>query len=263
MNFCMLLTDNASIIVNWTRMCFKRALAALLILFQTKPTKYCGNYRKYSADSMVKAYQEVKEKKVSIRRAALQYNIPYQTLRDRVSGRIDHKDFGRETVLTHEEELSLVEHTEVSAQLGYGYSNKGLQRAAGELAHVLGRRPSSKPLSNCWLYGFLGRWKDRISSLKPSSLDSNRAKNSTPEVVNDYFTNLEITIRDHNLQDKPHLIYNLDETGISPEHRPPNVIAPVNSKAQSVTSPRSSSTTLIGCANAAGNHIPPYFVFKG
>lgn len=55
----------------------------------------------------------------------------------------------------------------------------------------------------------------------------------------------------------------MDETGISPEHRPPNVIAPLKEKAQSVTSPRSATTTLIACVNAAGTCIPPYFVFKG
>ena len=44
---------------------------------------------------------------------------------------------------------------------------------------------------------------------------------------------------------------------------PPNVIAPVSGKAQSVTSPRSTTTTIIACANAAGHFLPPFFVFKG
>lgn len=73
--------------------------------------------------------------------------------------------------------------------------------------------------------------------------------------MENYFTNLE--------GEKPEFIYNMDETGISPEHRPPNVIAPAKEKAHSLTSPRSATTTLIACANAAGTHIPPYFVFKG
>jgi hypothetical protein len=106
-------------------------------------------------------------------------------------------------------------------------------------------------------------WKSRIASLKPAALDSVRAKQTTPECVDAYFTSLKQVIDELGLTDKPHLIYNLDETGISPEHRPPNVIAPTKEKAQAVTSPRSSTTTVIACVNAAGGQLPPYFVFKG
>ena len=126
---------------------------------------------------------EVKVKRTTIRKAAREFSIPYQTLRDRIIGKVDIDDFGRETVLTHEEELSLVEHVENYARLGYGYSNTNMQKLAGEVAFNLGKRPSDKPLSNCWLYGFLKRWKDRISTLKPSALESNRAKSTTPESV--------------------------------------------------------------------------------
>ncbi|KAH3708958.1 hypothetical protein DPMN_068417 [Dreissena polymorpha] len=138
-----------------------------------------------------------------------------------------------------------------------------MKKLAGELAFKLGRRKRDKPLSNCWLYGFLGRWRERLSTLKPSALDSNRAKNTTPEAVQTYFHNLKNTIDTLHLENRPDLIFNMDETGISPEHRPPNIIAPSNEKPHSVTSPRSATTTLIACANAAGSNIPPYFVFKG
>ncbi|KAH3727990.1 hypothetical protein DPMN_053936 [Dreissena polymorpha] len=84
---------------------------------------------------------------------------------------------------------------------------------------------------------------------KTECAETNRAKSASPVVVDRYFT--------------PQFIYNLDETGIQPEHRPPNIIAPIHKKPQSVTSPRSTTTTVIGCANAAGNHLPPYFIYKG
>ena len=34
-------------------------------------------------------------------------------------------------------------------------------------------------------------------------------------------------------------------------------------KLQAITSPRSSTTTIIAAGNAVGNHVPPYYVFKG
>lgn len=189
--------------------------------------------------------------------------MPVQTLRDRVKGHVDALNFGGETVFTHEEELTLVEHLETLAQLGYGATNSKLQHLAGDLAFALNKRPSSKPLSGNWLYGFLNRWEDRISSIRPRSLDTHRAKASTPEIVDTYFDNLKIVLEENDLEDKPQFIYNLDETGIHPEHRPPNVIAPKGQKTPAITSPRSTTTTLIGCANAAGHHLPPFFVFKG
>jgi hypothetical protein len=156
-----------------------------------------------------------------------------------------------------------VVHAEVMAELGYGFSNRQLQVMAGELMNNLGRRTDTKPLSNNWLYAFLSRWKHRLASLAPRKLESTCAKSTTPDAVDNYFKNLEEIMTKYDLQSKPHLIYNVDETGIQPDHRPQNVIATPGSKPQAVTSPRSTTTTIIAVANELGNSIPPYFIFKG
>ncbi|XP_053372904.1 uncharacterized protein LOC123565518 [Mercenaria mercenaria] len=232
---------------------------------QVKPTKVEGHYRRYSPESLLKAFEAVKEKKVPVKRAARQFDVPENTLRDRVKGRIDAKNFciGGETTLSREEEEVLVEHVEVMGQLGYGYTNTKLQQIAGELAYEMGKKKTNKAMSNNWLYGFMNRWQKRLVSLSPRSLDSYRAKCSTPEAVSSYFRNLQDTLKRYDLLDKPQNIYNLDETGLQPDHRPPNIIAKLNSKPQAITSPRSTTTTLIGCVNAIGNYVPPFFVFKG
>lgn len=67
----------------------------------------------------------------------------------------------------------------------------------------------------------------------------------------------------NDLINKPQHIYNLDETGLQPNHRPANVIANPKLKPQAITSPRGATTTVIGCVNATRNSLPPYFVFKG
>ncbi|XP_060553673.1 uncharacterized protein LOC132714771 [Ruditapes philippinarum] len=214
---------------------------------------------------MILAYQAVKEKGWNVEKAARSFGVPAQTLRDRTRGAIDPYSCrtGPKTTLTYEEEETLVVHAEVMAELGYGFSNRQFQVMAGELMNHLGRRTETKPLSNNWLYAFLSRWKHRLASLTPRKLESTRAKSTTPEAVDNYFKNLEEIMTKYDLQSKPQLIYNVDETGIQPDHRPPNVIATPGSKPQAVTSPRSTTTTLIACANALGNAIPPYFIFKG
>ncbi|XP_053394116.1 uncharacterized protein LOC123523838 [Mercenaria mercenaria] len=218
----------------------------------------------YSKESLLAAYSAVKNG-LAVKAASRQFGVPAQTLRDRVKGYIDpiNCNPGPDTMLSKEEELTIVEHVETMSQLGYGYSNVQLQDLAGELAHSLGRRTSSKALSNCWLYGFLNRWNSRLTSLNPRSLESCCAKGVTPEVVSNYYGNLHEILVKYNLEDKPIHIYNLDETGLQPNHKPPNIIAPLHSKPQAVTSPRSTTVTLIGCANAIGNSLPPFFVFKG
>jgi hypothetical protein len=98
-----------------------------------------------------------------------------------VKGYIDpvHFKTTNETCFRDDEELTLVEHIETMAKLGYGYSNTQLQHAAGELAFDLGKKSTNKPLSSNWLYGFLKRSRTRLSTLKPSKLDSNRARSTT------------------------------------------------------------------------------------
>ena len=64
-----------------------------------------------------------------------------------------------------------------------------------------------------------------MSSVKPRKLDSVRARSSTPEKVAKYYEKLEAVLSLNNLHDKPQHIYNLNETGLQPEHRPPNVVA--------------------------------------
>ncbi|KAH3707192.1 hypothetical protein DPMN_066589 [Dreissena polymorpha] len=83
-------------------------------------------------------------KKLSVRRVALQYSILYQTLRDRISGRVDPNKFLKETIFTHDEKLGLVENAENYARLGYGLRNTAMQKLGGELAHHLGKRDSEK-----------------------------------------------------------------------------------------------------------------------
>ncbi|KAH3875884.1 hypothetical protein DPMN_039166 [Dreissena polymorpha] len=130
----------------------------------------------------------------------MQFRVPVQTLRDRIKGRIDTANLKNEvTLFSSEEELSLVEHVEVLAQLGYGITYNKLKEPGKELAQDFGRKTHSKPLSNCWLYGFLQRWKQRISSVKQSSLETNRAKSSTPEIVQHYFDSLRKVITDNGL----------------------------------------------------------------
>ncbi len=66
------------------------------------------------------------------------------------------------------------------------------------------------------------------------------------------------------MTDAPERIYNVDEKGLQQGHTPPSIVAAQNGNAPpAVVSGRGSTVTVIGCGNALGHHIPPYFVFPG
>lgn len=78
----------------------------------------------------------------------------------------------------------------------------------------------------------------------------------------EYFELLKTTLTENNLLDKPHQIYNVDETGMPFDHRPPKVVTSVGQKkVRSRTSGNKSQVTVIACVSAAGQVIPPFVIF--
>jgi hypothetical protein len=94
------------------------------------------------------------------------------------------------------------------------------------------------PFSLRWFYSFLKRWPD-LKVLKP------RVKGSNKMCVDKYFDELRAVIHKYNLQDKPHLIYNVDEKGIQANHNPPNVVGGTECHPHAVTAGRYLSTHIL------------------
>ena len=66
-------------------------------------------YRQWSEDSMLGALKAVAEG-MGVNRAALEFGVTRSTLKDRVSGRVNHGSrCGRPSYLTHSEEEELVD----------------------------------------------------------------------------------------------------------------------------------------------------------
>ena len=93
--------------------------------------------------------------------------------------------------------------------------------------------------------GSLNAGNIKLNSLNPRSLESCRAKNATPEQISSYYSNdnLNKILEKYDLQDKPVHIFNLDETGLQPYHKPSNIIAVPNSKPQAIVSSKYTTVT--------------------
>ena len=212
----------------------------------------------------MQAYTAVKNDKISARKASKLYQVPLTTLRDRLDERIniEIKSSGPVSFLGQDVEEKLVQHVQYMAQIGYGYTRLQIIELASQFAHSCQKLAKEKYLSQQWYNGFIRRWPN-LKNIKPSSLDAIRARATNPEKIQDYFKELDKILTKYNLKERPDLIYNIDEKGISCEHKPPYIVCNRSLKAQAITSPRSSKTTLIAMGNALGNYVPPFFIFPG
>jgi hypothetical protein len=206
----------------------------------------------------------VQEKKMSVKKASRVFKVPDTTLRDRVLGKVDPETavFGKAPVLDCYEEASLVEHFKTMASYGYGYTRQECVDIASDYATLLGKRSNDKPFTMKWMRGFLKRWPE-LKVLKPRGLEHVRAKTASKSVIAEYFQNLKESLHQYGMEDKPHLIYNIDEKGITIDHKPPYVVADASYCPQSVTSGRGKTITILGGGSASGVALPPYFVFPG
>ena len=149
------------------------------------------------------------------------------------------------------------------SNIGYGYSRQAFLDIAFEYAVILGKKSTTDPtLKGSWSEGFKKRWRN-IQLAKPEKLAIVRARATLQQAIDKHFVGLKQTFKKLNLEGQPDKIWNIDESEILIEHTPPKVLCPKGATPQAVTSPRGKNVTLIGCANAVGRCIPPYFIFLG
>ena len=78
------------------------------------------------------------------------------------------------------------------------------------------------------------------------------------EALHSYFTLLKKIMEENKLIDKPAQIYNVDESGMPLDHRPPRK---GQRKVRYRTSGNKSQITVVGCINATGTALPPFVIF--
>jgi len=84
------------------------------------------------------------------------------------------------------------------------------------------------------------------------------------ETIDQYFSLLHDTLSAHDLLNKPSQIYNVDESGIPLNPRPPKVVSAKGRKTKKVqyrSSGRKGQITIVDCANTAGQIIPPMVIY--
>jgi len=208
---------------------------------------------------MEKAISAVTKEGLSIRRAALQFNVPKSSLGDRVSGRVAHGTMsGPPKYLTDAEEIEIVHFLTRTAAIGYPKSRKDVM---GLVQRVLDSKELGRSLTSGWWESFIHRHPNlSLRTAAPMSLV--RAQASDPEMVSRYFDLLEQTLVENDLKGKPGQIFNMDKSGMPLDPKSPKVVVERGSVAAAVGSGNKSQVTIVGCVNAAGACIPPMVVWN-
>lgn len=221
---------------------------------------------KYKLEDLERAVQEVKNKTLSLGKAASTYSVPKSTIHDYLKkDLITEPKTGRKPIFSEKQEKELEEHIIKCSKLFYGLTIEMVRKIAYKFAEVNNLKhnfdKTSQMAGKDWFYGFKNRHPN-ISLRKPESTSINRITAFNETEVKMFFNNLE------NLQRKHHFdsnrIYNVDETGISNVQRNSKILAPKGQKQVGmVTSGERGITTTVVCAfNASGNYVPPFFIFK-
>ena len=82
------------------------------------------------------------------------------------------------------------------------------------------------------------------------------------DVFKKYFDLLDDVLTKNGLKDRPSHIYNCDESGLPLQHKIPKVISMKGTKkVHQVSSGNKTQITILGCASATGQVIPPMVIF--
>ena len=220
-------------------------------------------YKEYHQEKLCRAYEEVKDGRLSIRRAAEQYGIPKSTLADRISGRVKFgAHSGPPRYLSDSEEKELASFICQSARIGYARTKKEILAVVEAVLASKSNCGGTIQLSNGWWESFRKR-HPYLTLRSIEKLSYARFLATDDVVINHYFDLLEQTLEDNDLLEKPSLIYNCDETGLPLNHTPSAVVGVRGQKhPRIITSGRKQQITVLCCTNAAGNTIPPLVIFS-
>jgi len=170
----------------------------------------------WSMDSLQAAIDDIKANKLSLRKAAAVYGVPYVTIRRHLLGLVLKPGrLGRfQTVLDEKFEQELATYVIDMQQRFYGLSSIQLQRLAFDLAVKNGiSHPFNAQKGRAgkdWISGFLRRHPN-ISFRTPEATSLSRATGFNQVQVQRFYSNLRKVLEDEKLSAQQ--IYNVDETG--------------------------------------------------
>ncbi|XP_072381873.1 uncharacterized protein [Diabrotica undecimpunctata] len=99
----------------------------------------------------------------------------------------------------------------------------------------------------------------------PENLSAYKASMANEFMIKDFFSKLNDVLMKLNMKNKPNLIWNCDETGLSYVVKPSKVVTGIGKEYvyKRSCAERGQTQTMLACICADGTWIPPMVIFKG
>ena len=194
--------------------------------------------------------------------SAREHGVPRTTLQDRILGKVKHGAKPGPAPYMTPEEKETVEFLLLTSKAGYPKTRGDISRIAENVARDKGMLKGVN-ISHGWVDNFMKRHPE-LALRKGDATAEVRMNSVTTENMKSYYDLLEEILEKHNLKTSPGQIYNVDETGMSLDQKPPKVVVKKGQKkVRYRTSGNKSQITVIGCVSAAGQALPPFIIFEG
>ncbi|KAK9692640.1 hypothetical protein QE152_g35023 [Popillia japonica] len=116
-----------------------------------------------------------------------------------------------------------------------------------------------------WITGFEKRWRENLRRRVAENLPKNRTEACSKEVLQDFYSKLNNSIKRLQLQRKPQNTFNCDETGLQTDCRVQKILCRKGfaNPHKVVGSTTKSTYTVLVCCSATGEYLPLYINYKG
>ena len=216
-------------------------------------------YKQWTPGRMNSALKAVIEEHESVCTAAQKFNVPKNTLGDRVSGRgLPRATSGPDIYLSMKEEEELVWFLCRSPAIGHGCTQ---QEVCAIVGRVLASRGSNKEVFSGWWASFVSRHPE-IVLCTPATLSLSHAVASDRCALDSYYDELESTLVENGLSENPCLIFKMDETEIPLDSFKPKIVTFRGHKNPvQVSGGEKSQVTVVGCVSTSGQCLPPMVIW--
>ena len=220
-------------------------------------------YGGYSSKELEMAVSCVKSSTMSLRQAAIKFNIPRSTLSDHVIGKISSgSKAGHPPALPPKVEEEICNKAAQAAQLGFGMSRRQVLLRTGRLVRQMQLPTPFKDgiPGNTWWAGMKRRHPD-LTIRKPEKLSTSRSQMMCHDVVDKFFTDYAKLLSQGLVAST---LWNMDETGVQLEHIPSSVVARKGMKSvPGRVGGNRESISVLACVSAGGKAMPPFCIVKG
>ncbi|XP_010730108.2 uncharacterized protein si:rp71-1d10.8 [Larimichthys crocea] len=218
--------------------------------------------KKWTEEAMERALIEVKSGRCTVRQAAKEFGVPKSSLGDRVSGRVaPGSRSGPAQLITSADEELLVEFSLYMSKHGFPLTKQQLVSFASSIYKRQHRRVAFSKLGQTWWLNFRKRQEKNITIQPADNVVRGRTVCVRKEAVDQFFHLLSTVVDARGLRDKPHQIFNCNETGFQLGRK--RVILPKSASLGYKPVPGlRDHISVLACVSAAGESVPPFIIYS-